>query len=180
MGRPPTDKTPPSSEKVGIRLFSAERPSGFLVIQPYKVDASNIAPSWFHRPSKTIASRSFTDTASASLHDVFRELNENDSCIEAQLFCYFKLLGQLYAKALLDRRLVDIPLHPHIWSMFRSPACDWLSLATESTFQQMRPELYRGLTQLRKLRDQGDDLEALSIAQVVPGTKTYNGSRCST
>lgn len=92
--------------------------------------------------------------------------------IENLLFTYFKLLGQLFAKAILDGRLIDLPLHPVFWSFVTSPVAQWPSLVTEPALAMVDPALYRQVCKLRDIKEAGEhDLEQLSISFVLPGKK---------
>eukprot|EP00391_Amoebophrya_sp_Ameob2_P007046 CAMPEP_0178991654 /NCGR_PEP_ID=MMETSP0795-20121207/5655_1 /TAXON_ID=88552 /ORGANISM="Amoebophrya sp., Strain Ameob2" /LENGTH=3162 /DNA_ID=CAMNT_0020683401 /DNA_START=863 /DNA_END=10354 /DNA_ORIENTATION=- len=79
---------------------------------------------------------------------------------------YFRLLGQIVGKALLDSRFVDLPLHPLFWRVVKSteelPAC-----FTMADLKQVDSELYESLMKLRELSD--DDLAALEINFTLPG-----------
>ncbi len=84
---------------------------------------------------------------------------------------YFKLLGQLVGKALLDQRLLDLPLHPLFWRMVKSTANE-PSMFSTSDLRLIDLELFESLNKLRILNE--DDLEDLELTFVLPGYECYS------
>ena len=82
----------------------------------------------------------------------------------AKATALFTTLGQLVAKALLDARLIDVPLHPVFWRQLlgQRVATDTAALA------HIDPAVARSLAALQALPSA--ELDALELAYALPGT----------
>lgn len=126
--------------------------------QPHRVDPARVCPGSLQRPGKQKIPKSAGGDS----------VLPPSLPLEDRLFTRFKLLGQLYAKALIDGRLIDLPLHPLFWKLVISPVHQWASLADEASLADVDPQLCQHLRQLRDLKR--DALDQLALTFILPGS----------
>ncbi|KAJ3360626.1 Ubiquitin fusion degradation protein 4 [Allomyces javanicus] len=80
---------------------------------------------------------------------------------------YLRMLGQLMAKALLDDRLVDVPLHPRFLGMVFSAAASTETDGVDATLDDVRaidPTLAKSLAAMLTMADAESDATAPTLA----------------
>jgi hypothetical protein len=89
------------------------------------------------------------------------EAKQKDAALE-----HHRLVGRLMGKALIDSRLVDLPLHPLFWRLVKSTGEVPMCFSVDD-LRDVDPEMYENLTKLEKMS--AEDLEAIEVDFCLPG-----------